>query len=175
MTSTYRIVVRPDFRYALSVGMGGPVERELTAEMLVNAIAGVVVRDVSRTPGGHRVVDVQLERPSHEAALGEIVRALKQLGFSYVEATVSEWVSSAVDGLVAGAGSGGLLGIPSKSPLVALIGALVGAVIGGLIGSEAREIVAEYRVRWNPRTAGWVLTKIPSQQPAAPALRPSIA
>jgi hypothetical protein len=173
MTNTYRIVVRPDIRYALSAGISGPVERELTAEML-NAVAGVVVRDLSRTPRGHRVVDVQLERPSHEAALDEIVRALQQLGFSYVEATVSEWASNTVDGIVAGAGSGGLLGIPSKNPVVALIGALAGAVIGGLIGSEAREIVAQYQVRWTPR-AGWVFTKVPHQQPTTQALRPAMA
>jgi hypothetical protein len=145
----------------------------LTKDMLVNAIADVVIREVSRAAQGQRVVDVQLERPSHEDALDELVPVLAQFGFSYVEATISEWVGKTVDGVIAGAGGGGLLGSGSKNPVVMLAGAVIGAVVGGWVGSEARHIEVEYQARWK-RQRGWVLTELPRQQSVASRLEPAL-
>lgn len=166
---SYRVAVRPDVRYALArQPMGEPA---LTEEVLAEALAGAVVRELSPTPQGNWIVDVQLERPTHEDAVEEVVAVLQQLGFSYLEGVATEWASKTVEGLLIGVTGGAITGATQSSG-TALIGAFAGALIGSLLGSEARVVAAQYRVRWNPRT-GWALTKV-ARQPA-PAARPALA
>jgi hypothetical protein len=169
--NTYRVAVRPDIRYALTAQpIGEPV---LAEDVVAKALAGAVVRELGRTPQGNWIVDVQLDRPSHEDAVDEIVAVLQQLGFSYLEGVATEWASKTVEGLLLGVGGGAITGATQNSG-AALIGAFAGALIGSLAGSEMRAVAAQYRLRWNPQ-AGWVLTQLPSDAALANAARPTLA
>src|SRR5437588_795403 len=63
---------------------------------------GALVRDVTALEPGQYVVEVHLQRSSHEDAVNEILIALEQLGYSWVQARVTEWVDRTIGGFIVG-------------------------------------------------------------------------
>jgi hypothetical protein len=155
---TYRLIARPNIHF---------LGTNLTEAFLEEAIAGAVVRELTVDAQGHHTVDLQLARDSDEQALDEIVSLLERLGFSILEATVSEWASEVFEGAVVGLLGGGTLGLATEKGPVAAIGAVAGAIVGGLVGSEARRLATQYRAR---RTNwGWTFAEL-SPSPTRPGL-----
>lgn len=160
---TYRIVARPDIRYAHVRQIGLP----LRAESLVGLLSGLVVNQApSEDRLGRFIVDLSLDRQAPEEALGDIADAMKLLGFSVVEVTVSEWADEAAGQAVLYALSGGLVGgATTENPTVALVAAAVGAIVGHLAGSQVRKLTHQYEAR--PLRFGWHIRDI-GEQPAIP-------
>lgn len=160
---TYRLVVRPDIRLAAH-GLLSP----LTEDALTQAISDVVVRELSGAHYGRQVVDVALRRQDDDEALSEIVAALENLGFSFVEATVSEWASGmavkamgAAGGFVVGAGI-------SENLAVGLVASAIGTFIGHLVGDATRQVVGDYRAHRDYRGV-WVFGEMVPHQQSVPA------
>jgi hypothetical protein len=156
---TYRLVVRPDIRLAAH-GLLSP----LTEDALTQAISDIALRELSEAHFGGQVVDVALRRQDDAEALGEIVAALERLGFSLVEATVSEWASGmavkamgAAGGFVVGAGI-------SENLVVGLILSAIGTFIGHLVGDATRQVVGDYRAHRDHRGV-WVFGEMVPRQP----------
>jgi hypothetical protein len=165
---TYKILAVPNLHFAI------PGRGLLLAEnVLAEGLEGLVVRELGQDPNGRWTLHLQLERPSPEHALEEIASAIERLGFSVLEATVSEWASEALERALVGLLGGGLLGASSKKGVVAVAGAALGALVGGWSGAEARQLAGEYRARRDPRGV-WSLERMPQQAPS-PALRPGLA
>ena len=160
--NTYRLVVRPDIRLA----RGLPIEPPLTSDMVVGAIPGVVVREVSEHQWGPRVVDVQLDRDTHDQALDDIERAVEAFGFSVAEAVVSEWA-----GDVTKAAIRSVIGDAAmEDPVVAFLVAIAADVVGLFVSSEERKLQARYEA--NRLYFGWDLRQIPQQQPSMQGHQP---
>jgi uncharacterized membrane protein len=157
---TYRIVTRPDIRYAHVGQIGLP----LRAESLVGLLSGLVVNQApSEDRLGRFIVDLSLDGQDPEEALSDIADAVKLLGFSVVEATVSEWADEATEQAVLYALSGVLVGgATTENPTVALVAGAVGAIIGHLAGSQVRKLTHQYEAR--PLRFGWHIQDIGGQQ-----------
>jgi len=140
--------------------------RPLTHEAVADALAGVVIRRLETDAYGRVALDLAMRRPTHTDALDEIAFAVQDLGYSFVQATVTEWVSSLVEGLLIGAVGGGGAGAAAKDPGFAFLAGIAGAVAGGLVGSSVQRKKVIFEVR---RTyAGWQFT--PVQPQTAPGL-----
>jgi hypothetical protein len=166
MKHTYRIRVRPH-RYHGLVAAGA---RPLSPQILSESINGVVVRQVAQNEFGDHVVDLQLQRPSHEDALNEILLVVQQLGYSWLEATVTESVDNAIGGALIGLLGGGVGGAASGDGGVAAGLAFIGLLVGAAVGSFFDQVKVIYEVH---RTAtGWVFTQLtPKTMPATPVRR----
>lgn len=165
--NSYRFYARSYYpRYAL---WGGAPS--LSTDALAQSVAGVIVREIVETNDGGYVVDVQLQRNAHEDALNEIFAVAEQAGFQIVEATVTEWVTSWIEGLLFGAGGGTIVGAELRQDAGALIGLFVGAAVGAIGGALKPKIKAQYHAQRNILVqGGWLLTPIQPEPPAAPAL-----
>jgi hypothetical protein len=168
--NVYRVVVRPNIRYALAHA----VELPLTKDMIEQAVAGAAVQELGHDQFGQRVVTVGLQRPSHDEALNEIVGTIEALGFDFAEALVSEWVSEAAERAIAGVLLGGGAGSATKNGAVVFFGALVGGIFGAATGAEVRKLKAQYRAGRNYRDRCWVLHEIEQPQ-AAQRVPPQVA
>lgn len=138
---TYRLKVKPDIRY-----MAGEIPR-LTQDMLVQSLAGVVVRELGETHYGERIVDVQLERPTDKDALDELTLVLRQLGFSLVEARLSQWVNQALARALGYAAGSLIVGTGiSKKPAIGVASSVLTFLVVSAIETEAYKLLAEYEV-----------------------------
>lgn len=160
MKHTYRVHLQPQPHRLLSNGA------PFSAAALVSAVEGAVLREVVQGSNGRYEIDLQLQRRSHEQALNDILVAAQQLGYSWVQATVTEWADNAVSGLVLGGLGGAAGGTSTGSGEVAAMLALVGAVVGAVVGSFIASVKVMYEAHWTP--TGWQLVAL-QPAPAAPA------
>jgi hypothetical protein len=165
---TYKIITRPDLYY---VRPGLP--SLLTKELLLEELAGVVVRELSEDERGHQTIDVRFRRESDPEALDEIIALLQQLGFVILKATVTEWANELVERAVLGLLGGGAIGAATENGTAALIASAAGALIGGLTGAEAQKLKAEYEAR-RDHTGNWTFRELP-RQPPAPGAQPGFS
>jgi hypothetical protein len=166
---TYKIVVEPKLYYPLP-GFGSA----LTEDVLVEAIAGVVVRGLGQDRLGRPTIDVQLERPTEAQALNELVGLMEELGFSVIETTVIHWVDEAVDRAILGLLGGGVLGGATENGVVAAAGALTGAIVGWITGAEVQKLKAEFQAR-RDYEGNWSLHQIDRRPPPAPGFQPEFS
>jgi hypothetical protein len=152
MKHVYRIRVRPQ-RYFGLVAAGAPA---LSPQALAASFAGAVVHELTQTEWGDHVITLQLQRPTHEDALNEILTVVEQFGYSVIESTVTEWATSAARGALYGVGGGGVLGIGSRDPAFAVGSAVIGLVVGALVGSVVAQVKVIYQVH-RAFPSGWVL------------------
>lgn len=124
--NTYRLTLRPQVHVAWG-GYGFPA---LTEELITNALADAVVREIVTDPTGASVVDLGLERPSHADALNEIILFVQNLGYDFVAAVVTEWVDESVEWAAVAFLGGGAVGSASRDPWVATLIAVVATVAG---------------------------------------------
>ena len=146
----------------------------MTADAVARSLAGVTIRELSATEWGQYVVDLQLQRANHDEALNEIFLAFQQLGFSLVEATVSEWVNAAVEGAVLGTLGCGAVGSTSQDAGIMLLAGAAGAIAGAWAGSRVKDLKVNYQVR-RVYPSGWVLRPIPQDQQTGRAFRPGFS
>jgi hypothetical protein len=166
---TYKIVVESKLFFSLP-GRGSA----LTEDVLTEALAGVVVRELSEDQVGHRTIHVQLERPSDAQALNELVSLVDELGFTVIEARVSEWVDEAVGRAILGFFGGGLVGSAAENTVAAITGALAGAIVGLITGAAVQKLKAEYEAR-RDHQGNWSFHRIDRQPPSAPGLQPGFS
>ncbi len=165
--NTYSLRLRPAGYYGVT--RWGPPS--LAAETVTDALEGSVVRSLVADTTGGLNLDLQLQRPSHEQALDDIVVALQQIGWNVIDVTVTEWVDSAVQGIVLGGLGFGAAGSATHDPGIMLIAGLAGAVVGGIAGSLVRNAKVVYQVQ-RAYPAGWVLTPVQRPGPAGPIVQP---
>jgi hypothetical protein len=123
---TYKIVVEPGLYFQLP-GFGS----SLTEDVLVEALAGVVVRELTEDQLGQCTIHVQLRRPSDARALNELVSFAEELGLEVIEAKVGEWVDEATERAILGFFGGGFIGGAAENTVAAITGALAGASDAG--------------------------------------------
>ncbi len=159
---TYRLVVQPDIRLAAQ-GLLSPF---VTEDALTQEVSDIVVRELSQAHFGGQIVDVGLQRQDDAEALNEIVAALERLGFSFVEATVSEWAGGVAAKVIGAAGGFALGAGLSENLAIGLASSVVGTFIGHLVGNASRQVVGDYKARRDHRGA-WVFGEVvPRQQDA---------
>lgn len=166
--NTYKIRINPDIRHALS-----SVEPTLTKKMLVDAIPDIVVRGMSDRQWGPRIIDVQLDRATHEQALEEIVSAVQWFGFSLAEAVVSEWADNATERAIRWMLGEGAVDVAAENPAVGILAAIIGGVVGLFVSTEERKLEAQYEA--HRLYYGWAFRETPRQQLAGPLLRPVVS
>ena len=167
--NTYRLRLSHDPRYLTGYGQTPSLRVEAIAEL----VDGVAIRELTALEWGDSVLDVALARPSHDQALDELVLAAAQLGFNYVNATVSEWADRAAEAALLGAfGAGGVGITTTKDPELTALTSLVGIMIGGWVGSQLRRVESQFEAR-RPYVGGWEL--IPVTVPGAPRGQPGFA
>jgi hypothetical protein len=166
LQNTYELVAHPDIRRALS-SPGGPVEPQLTEGMLKSAIPDLIVEVLTKRQSGPRVVQVQLDRPTHEQALDEIYAAVERFGFQLGPAIVSELSSNATEAAVRSVIGDAAM----EDPVVAFFVATAADVVGLFVSSEERKLQARYEA--NRLYFGWDLRQIQQQQqPSVQGHRP---
>jgi hypothetical protein len=167
---TYKIVVEPKPYFTLP-GSGSA----LTEDVLTEALAGVVVRELSDEDQlGHRTIHVQLQRPTDAQALNELVSLAERLGFKVIEAKVSEWVDEATERAILGLFGGGLVGGVAENTVVAITGALAGAIVGLITGAAVEKLKAEYQARRDYQ-GNWSFQQIDRRPPSAPGFQPGFS
>jgi hypothetical protein len=169
MKHTYCVRIQPHRYYSLIAAGAGP----LTAQSLANAIEGAAVREITQGDRGDQIVDLQLQRSSHEEALNEILVVVQQLGYAWLEATVTEWADNTVGGALIGFVGGGTAGSTSEDGAVSLGLAVIGSLIGAVIGSFIERERVVYVVHWNG--SGWVLTPLAPAPTPTPLAQPRLA
>jgi hypothetical protein len=168
VSATYRIRVHPQRHHGLLQGL-----QPLSGDSLVNSIEGVVVRELVQGNHGELLIDVRLQRPSHEQALNEILIAVQELGYSWLQATITEWADNALGGFVLGGLGCGAAGASSGNSEAGVFLALVGAVVGAVIGSCFDSVKVVYEVHWTP--SGWHMVEVSPQQAPASGSLPRLA
>jgi hypothetical protein len=157
---SYRFYAQPNFPR----GYGWPGVPDLTPDTLRQALTGAVVKEIVATPDGGYNVHVALNRQTHEQALEAIWGVLQQAGYSYVQAIVTEWVTSAVEGAMLGGLSGTAVGSRTKDAGTTVLSLIVGGIVGAALGSLRETAQVTYRAHRNYVYGGWQLVQL---QPAA--------
>ncbi len=138
---------------------------QLTAEAILQTLAGSAVHQLSGTPTSGYDVHLQLDRQAHHDALHDIRVAMEQLGFTVGQAIVTEWLTSTLELAVIGGAGGGALGGATKDPWAMAACAVLGVVAGAVVAQFMRAVKARYDAQllhpYGPN--GWYLT--PQQQP----------
>ncbi len=166
MNNTYKLVLRPRLHFV--VPGHGPL---LTEGMILEALTGVVIHELSEDGLGNRTLHVELPRESDAEALDALVLFAEQLGFSVLEATVNEWANQIFERGLVGLLGGGTLGAASDNGAVAFIAAVGGALLGGLSGAEAHKLKAEYAARRD----AWGTWLFHQRQSPAGGIQPEIS
>ena len=169
MKHTYRIRVQPHSYYSVIAAGAGP----LSAKSLARSIEGATVREIAQGDQNDEFIDLELQRPTHEQALNDILVVLQQFGYSWLEATVTEWADNTLGGGLLGFVGCGAAGVSSGDGGVGLASALVGALIGAAVGSFIDSAKVVYVVHWNG--SGWVLTPLAPAPEQTPAVQPPLA
>ncbi|MBV9604953.1 MAG: hypothetical protein JO027_07595 [Solirubrobacterales bacterium] len=166
--NTYRLRLAADPRYRTPYGIPA-----IEADALAELVGGVAIRELTALEWGHWMLDVALARASHEQALDELVGAAAQLGFSYVNATVSEWADRAAEGALFGALGGGGVGVTAtRDPELTAVASLFGILVGGWVGSRLQRVEVQFEAR-RLSVGGWQL--IPLIVPSTPGRQPGFA
>jgi hypothetical protein len=159
---SYKLKLEPTLRYPL------PLTPELVAERLAS---DALVHGFASHPSGSRVVSVglQRDRDSHEEALNELLLAVEEVGYTFVEAEITKIADRALE--MAFGGSVGGLGIGSRTETAegAVLGTMAGWCIGLLVGANVKKVEIMYRVQWT--SAGWRFARVPPRQAAALSAR----
>jgi acetolactate synthase regulatory subunit len=167
--NTYRIVARPDIRYAIST-----VEPPLTTAMLAQAIPDAIIREVSQYQWGPRVVDLGLDRDSHDEALNRIVSVLRRFGFSVAEVIVSEWASDAAEAAVRSVLGDGVVDAAATNPIAGALVVVAGAVASAVVSEQEQKLRARYEAH-QLYSGAWSYTQIEWQSSQGQRVQPSFS
>ena len=136
---------------------------QLSQEAVLGVLSDATIRELAPAapPLAGVVLDVALNRSDHGQALDDLSAALQQLGWQLAESYVQEWVTAEIEGLVAGAGGGGLAGAATKNARLALLAAGLGGLFGYLAGSTRQTLRATYQAHRS--YAQWQLVHLTPQ------------
>jgi hypothetical protein len=143
----------------------------LTTDAITSALQGATVSSITPSADGYDVA-VHLERGDHGTAMDELTAAFQHLGFATVQAAITEFVGSWLEGAAVGAAGGAALGAATKSAEGFLLLFLGGLAVGALTGSAHQTIKARYSAhRLHPGPGGWQITR--QDKPAGEASQPA--
>jgi len=165
---TYRVHLQPQPHRALVYGA-----EPFAADQLIGALEGAVLREVVQGVHGRYEVDLQLQRTTHEEALNEILVAAQQFGYSWLQATVTEWADNAVGGFVIGGFGGTAAGASTSNGEASIVLAILGAIVGMVVGSFIDSVKIVYEVHWT--SVGWRLVSQQPREVPATTLRVGLA
>lgn len=143
-----------------------PEASEVTAQSIASLLPGSRVSSITAFEGGYTIA-IEMERDDHSAAMSELTNAFEQLGFTVLEAAITEFVDALLEGAAVGAASGAALGAATKSGegfLWLLIG---GLAAGALLGSSQKRVKARYVARRPFPGTDWQITRLDLDPPHA--------
>jgi hypothetical protein len=164
--------VRSDAFYGSLLG-----EAYSVADVIEDLNEAITVTEWFEHLEGGEQLTLSLRSTERDRALNEVLALVQELGYSLLDAEVSEIVDKAVEGAVVGLFGGGALGSTTKSPALALVGGLAGALAGSKAGSMIETVGARHRYQWFP-ASGWIVTDVtiearPEQMASAPVHFPA--
>src|SRR5438309_11289374 len=130
-TTTYKFHAHPQLIYTYP----GYAVRKLSANGIIQTLAGAAVHQFVGTPHDGYDVEVQLERSTHHDAMHDIRVTLEDLGFTVLQAEITVWLTSTAELAVLGGTGGGAIGAATKD--------LVLIVLYLMFGDGAVVIVAD--------------------------------
>jgi hypothetical protein len=128
------------------------------------------VRSLVEQPWGHRLEVVHegaRVTDEHIEVLNQILVAVQELGYSFVEGEILKVADRAIETAVLGGLGGFGVGTASKNPDVAWLATVAGWFGGLFAGSQMEKVEVIFQVRLTSR--GWVLR--PVSREAAPGRR----
>jgi hypothetical protein len=142
--NTYRLRVQI-LRFGFDHSWGVP---DLDTNGLVSALPGATMREFSDAGNWVATLELDLQRPQHVDALNEILLVLQRAGYTILNGTVTEWVTSAAEGAIAGALGGGLIGTTTRDGLGMLLSTGV-LLAGSIVGSNLKRVEKIYQIQPN--------------------------
>lgn len=143
-----------------------PEASELTAQSIASLLPGSRVSSMTAFEGGYTIA-IELDRDDHPAATEELDTAFQQLGFTVLDAAITEFVDSLLEGAALGAASGAAFGAATKSGVGFVLFFLGGFAAGALIGSSQRRVKARYVARRPFPGTAWQITRLDPEPPTA--------
>ena|ERR1700675_790201 len=134
--TTYKFHAHPQLMYTYP----GYAVRQLSANGIIQTLAGAAVHTFVGTPHNGYDVEVQLERSTHHDALHDIRVALEDLGFTVLQAEITVWLTSTAELAVLGGAGGGAIGAATKDPLLFVLFAVIGAGAGAIAAQFTKKV-----------------------------------
>src|SRR5438309_10169713 len=163
-TTTYKFHAHPQLIYTYP----GYAVRQLSANGIIQTLAGAAVHQFVGTPHDGYDVEVQLERSTHHDAMHDIRVTLEDLGFTVLQAEITVWLTSTAELAVLGGTGGGAIGAATKDPLLFVLFALSGSGAGAVAAQFTKKVKERFDAQLMHRygAAGWSITP---QDPPYPA------
>jgi hypothetical protein len=137
---------------------------QLTPEVLASALPAGTQYTLTPLADGYELA-IDLDRHDHGQAMVDLDSALRQIGFSVLQASITEFATSWIEGSLIGTAGGAVLGAATKSLEGFLALALSGFVLGALRQTEKAKYLAM------PTAHGWQITK--RESPPAASTEPA--
>lgn len=144
-----------------------PDASELTAQSIASLLPGSRVSSIATFDGGY-TVSIDMKRDDYPAAMAELTTAFQQLGFTFLEAAITEFIDSLLEGAAVGAASGAALGAATKSGEGFLWLFVGGLAAGALFGSAQKRVKARYLARRPFPGIDWQITRVDVDPPHPP-------
>jgi hypothetical protein len=145
-------------------GFPVPQASELTAQTILALLPGSRVSSITAFDGGYTIA-IDMDRDEHPAAMVELDDSFQQLGFTVLEAAITEFVDSLLEGAAVGAASGAALGAATKSGVGFVLLFLGGSAAGALLGSSQKRVKARYVAQRPYSGADWQVTRLDLDPP----------
>jgi hypothetical protein len=137
-----------------------------TPRSVSSLLPGSSVPSMTAFEGGYTIA-IEMDRDDHSAAMTELATALQQLGFTVLEAAITEFIDSLLEGAAVGAASGAALGAASKSGEGFLWFFVGGLAAGALLGSSQKRVKARYVARRPFPGTDWQISRFDLDPPDA--------
>jgi hypothetical protein len=141
-----------------------PEASELTPQRITSLVPGSLVSSITAFEGGYTIA-IGMDRDDHTAVMTELTAAFQHLGFTVLEAAITEFVDALLEGAAVGAASGAALGAATKSGEGFLWFLVGGLAVGALLGSSQKRVKARYVARRPLPGADWEITRLDLDPP----------
>lgn len=166
--SVYRVQARRHTHPGLS--------SSLSQEALSWVLSDATLLEHALEEQGTVALVLDFECETHQAGMNEVIVALQKLGYSVLNATVSDWVDRSVEGAVVGVASAAVGARAAKSNLlVGVIAMIGGGVVAHWIGAQMQRLEVVYELARSGNRWTWVQVNAsgsgPVTQPATSRLQ----
>lgn len=137
---------------------------ELSAQSIASLVPGSTVQSITALADGYALA-IELRRSDHQAAIAEIMAATGQLGFVVLDAAITEFADSLLEGAAFGAAGGAAMGAATKSAVGFLLFFVGGFAVGSLVGSTQKRVKARYIATRPYPGVDWQFTALDLEPP----------
>jgi hypothetical protein len=154
--TTYKFHAAPQLIYRYP----GYAVRQLSANGILQTLAGATVHQIVGAPHTGYDVEIQLDRSTHHDAMHDIRVALENLGFTVLQAEITVWLTSTAELAVLGGTGGGAIGAATKDPVLFVLFALIGAGAGAVAAQVTKRVKERFdaQLMHHYGPAGWSIT-----------------